>query len=163
VSVEAIEINIIYKPAIVEQNKANKPVPLQAHVAELNHFGVSEIYGSCSTNWSTHENADGAPMIANVFAIASSDWTSLKNKVSGAFGFREWLGTNYPELNLPDGLVLGPICRSPIEDMPVLIKELIGKKCRYYQSGDSLDRSRDPNRVNIESNSDGTIVGFWIG
>ncbi len=162
-SAEGVEVSIVFKPAIVERGKVNKPVPLKAHVAELNHFGVNEIYGSCCTHWSKHENADGTPMIANVFAISSDDWTNLKSKVRGAFGFREWVGTKYPELDLPNGLIMGPISRSPIEDMPVLIRELVGKKYRAYQTGDSLDCSIDPNRVNIESSPDGTIIGFWFG
>jgi len=163
VSVEGIEINVVYKPAIMQQEKSTRPVPIEAHVAELNHFGVNTIYGKCSTSWPNLVGPDSAPLTANVFAIASSDWISLQNRLSGAYGFREWLGSDYPELNLPEGLQLGPTVRSPIEDIPVLIRELIGRKYRAYQTGDSLDLSRDPKRVNIESNPDGTIVGLWIG
>ena len=46
---------------------------------------------------------------------------------------------------------------------PTLIRELVGRKCRYYHTGDNLTLDFRPNRTNIEVNGQKEIVRIWFG
>ena len=46
---------------------------------------------------------------------------------------------------------------------PALIRDLIGRTARVYQTGDALTEDYRPERVNIELNTNQEIVDIWFG
>lgn len=157
------EIAIIYKPAGTERNGVSKQTPLSVHAAELAHFGIDQIHASCTTTSPSSTLSNGNLVPVNVFVVPIALWEDLQQRIGGTFGFKHWHGSPYPDLELDDNLSVRQLDRTDVGDTPVLIRDLIGRQYRAYKINDSLDRSRNPDRVNIESDSDGKILGIWIG
>ena len=147
------ELAVVYKP--VEYTDSGREA-LSKHAAELAHFGVTRIISSRTTILPTIG-------LVTVFAIADREWQALQQQVVGAFGFRDWRGSELPALELDSDFAIGPARRQSVESVPVLLRELIGRPCRLYRTNDGLDRSHDPRRVNIECDSEGRVSSIWFG
>lgn len=50
-----------------------------------------------------------------------------------------------------------------VGNIPVLVRELIGRPVRLYTTGDALTSDWRPDRVNIEQSKAGVIVDVWFG
>lgn len=46
---------------------------------------------------------------------------------------------------------------------PTLISEIVGHPLRVYKTGDAITKDFRPDRVNIETDTEGTIVNVWFG
>lgn len=160
---EKKEIAIIYKPAGTDRDGVAKTIPLSVHAAELTHFGIDQIHSSCTTTSPHGLLSTGQPMRLNVFIVPVEVWDHLQRRIGGTFGFRHWQGSPFPDLELEDNMVVRQLDRTDIADTPVLIRDLIGRRYRAYKTNDGIDRNRNPDRVNIESDADGIILGIWIG
>ncbi|WP_447789403.1 I78 family peptidase inhibitor [Pseudomonas farris] len=50
----------------------------------------------------------------------------------------------------------------PLTSVPVMIKELIGRKCRVLSKGDMVTQEIEPGRVNIFLGDNGRIVDIYL-
>lgn len=111
----------------------------------------------------------------NAYKISRDDWYLLKNGIVGPNGFRLDTRDHVEEFEEPKTISGGePLpwpwaVAAPIAEMtsvsanPVLVRDLIGRNCRVYTTGDALTKDFRPSRVNIELNERQVIVDIWFG
>lgn len=102
----------------------------------------------------------------NSYEITAKGWFVLSRGIVGPQGFercekdagkKEKADAAEADINM--GQVIG-ICTS---SNPVFIRELPGHPVRVYKTGDPLTKDWRPDRVNIETDTEGIIVRVWFG
>ena len=163
----------VCKPNGEIQCQGNKPLSLeQATVLLIKLIGKENLVGEGHSHSLIVPKMCGLPGgIFHHFEITEEGEYLLSNGIMGRVGFRPCPGDAETEtaafealldvknLNIGSLVQLGGYTSATTN--PVLIRELIGRGSRIYQSGDLLTKDYIENRVNIEL-SGSVIMSIWL-
>lgn len=165
-----MDVVVVFKSDGTIQQQACCPVPLEHHAAELRKAGASKILGQANVPgpFATIEQTGASTGRVNAYAIPREDWECIGRGAVCRLGFRLWTGVPYPDLALAADCRIGTSDRTgsrgtSLARSPVLIRELLGRRCRCYEQGTLLGDDFLPDRVNIEWDERGRIADVWLG
>lgn len=94
----------------------------------------------------------------NAYEITQQGWDILNSGFVGRQGFEPCAASE-------DSLepMLGELISQMAKTRPTKIEELIGRPIRVYKTGDKLTKDYRSNRVNFETDENGSIVSCWFG
>jgi hypothetical protein len=101
----------------------------------------------------------------NSYEITETGWFILNRGIVGNLGFEKCLADEETKTRQADGDIknIGRLIGECTKSNPIFVRELIGHPIRVYKTGDALTRDWRPDRVNIETSTDGIVVDIWFG
>ena len=98
----------------------------------------------------------------NAYEITEAGVFLLERGFVGPLGFKRCTPREEKE-SLSSDINIGQVIGSLASRCPTTLRELIGYRLRAYKEGDPLTKDLRWDRVNIEIDSNGTIVDIWCG
>ncbi|GAB1720466.1 MAG: hypothetical protein NTAFB09_21970 [Nitrosospira sp.] len=99
----------------------------------------------------------------NSYEITERGWFLLNRGFVGNLGFEKCSADGEMKTEDSTEVNIGKIIGECTKSNPIFVRELIAHSIRVYKTGDTLTRDWQPDRVNIETNMDRTIINIWFG